>query len=52
VIRLQCGEVEDYITTCRVVPGTLGHLYNYPGQPEPDDDEPPADGDEPPPPAP
>ena len=51
VIRLQCGEVEDYIATCRVVPGTLGHLHNFPTQPEPDDDEPPPDGDGPSPPS-
>jgi excisionase family DNA binding protein len=43
VIRLQCGEVEDYIVACRVVPGTLGHLHNYPGGSDPDDEEPPAE---------
>ena len=30
VIRLQRREVEDYITACKVVPGTLGHLHRVP----------------------
>jgi hypothetical protein len=30
VIRLQQRDVEDYITSCRGVPGTLGHLHNIP----------------------
>ena len=36
VIRLQRREVEDYITACKVVPGTLGHLHRVP-PPAPDD---------------
>lgn len=31
VIRLQRGDIEDYITSCRLAPGTLGHLHIVPG---------------------
>ena len=37
VIRLQRREVEDYITACKVVPGTLGHLHRVPPPAAPDD---------------
>jgi hypothetical protein len=53
VIRLQRREVEDYITACKVVPGTLGHLHRVPPSAAPggtdtpttDDDESPAPPD-------
>jgi excisionase family DNA binding protein len=49
VIRLQRREVEDYITACKVVPGTLGHLHRVPPSAAPDDvPAPTTDEDEPP----
>ena len=49
VIRLQRREVEDYITACKVVPGTLGHLHRVPPSTAPDDvPASGADDDEPP----
>ena len=49
VIRLQGDEVEDYIATCRVPPGTLGHLYRFPSPVESDEADSSADDAELPP---
>lgn len=32
VIRLRVAEVDAFIDTCRIEPGTLDHLYADPGQ--------------------
>lgn len=32
VIRLRVAEVDDFIDTCRIEPGSLDHLYADPGQ--------------------
>lgn len=29
VLRLKAGDVEAYIETCRIEPGTIGHLYPH-----------------------
>lgn len=39
VIRLKEAEVDAFIESCRIEPGTLEHLYPDPGAPAGGDDE-------------
>ena len=41
VIRIKLRDLEEFIDTCRIVPGTLKHLY-----PDPKQDPPPAPADD------